>query len=29
VLIRKHLKTGELAFHYCYLPEDQPTTWPA
>jgi SRSO17 transposase len=26
VLIRKHLKTGELAFHYCYVPEDQPAT---
>jgi hypothetical protein len=21
LLIRRHLKTGELAFHYCYLPE--------
>jgi SRSO17 transposase len=21
VLIRRHLKTGELAFHYCYVPE--------
>jgi SRSO17 transposase len=23
VLIRRHLKTGELAFHYCYIPEGQ------
>jgi SRSO17 transposase len=23
VLIRRHLKTGELAFHYCYVPEGQ------
>jgi hypothetical protein len=21
VLVRRHLKTGELAFHYCYVPE--------
>ncbi len=24
LLIRRHLKTGELAFHYCYLPDGQP-----
>ncbi|MGH3125898.1 MAG: IS701 family transposase, partial [Streptosporangiaceae bacterium] len=24
LLIRRHLATGELAFHYCYLPEGQP-----
>jgi hypothetical protein len=30
LLIRRHLKTGELAFHYCYVPEGQPaTTGPA
>jgi SRSO17 transposase len=23
LLIRRHLKTGELAFHYCYVPERQ------
>ena len=23
LLIRRHLKTGELAFHYCYVPEGQ------
>jgi SRSO17 transposase len=23
LLVRRHLKTGELAFHYCYLPEGQ------
>lgn len=23
LLIRKHLRTGELAFHYCYVPENQ------
>ena len=22
-LVRRHLKTGELAFHYCYVPEGQ------
>jgi len=29
LLIRRHLKTGELAFHYCYTPEGQqaPRTW--
>ena len=26
LLIRHHLKTGELAFHYCYVPEGQPLT---
>jgi SRSO17 transposase len=24
LLVRRHLRTGELAFHYCYLPEGQP-----
>jgi SRSO17 transposase len=24
LLIRRHLRTGELAFHYCYLPAGQP-----
>ena len=24
LLIRRHLKTGELAFHYCFVPEGQP-----
>ena len=23
LLVRRHLKTGELAFHYCYAPEGQ------
>jgi SRSO17 transposase len=23
LLVRRHLRTGELAFHYCYVPEDQ------
>ena len=23
LLVRRHLKTGELAFHYCYVPEVQ------
>ena len=23
LLVRRHLRTGELAFHYCYLPEGQ------
>ena len=23
LLIRRHLRTGELAFHYCYVPEEQ------
>ena len=26
LLVRRHLKTGELAFHYCYVPEGQPPT---
>ena len=26
LLIRRHLQTGELAFHYCYLPEGQPVS---
>jgi SRSO17 transposase len=26
LLIRRHLDTGELAFHYCYLPEGQPAS---
>ncbi len=26
LLIRRHLQTGELAFHYCYLPEGQPAS---
>ena len=26
LLIRRHLKTGELAFHYCFVPEGQPVT---
>jgi SRSO17 transposase len=26
LLIRRHLRTGELAFHYCYVPEGQPMT---
>jgi SRSO17 transposase len=26
LLIRHHLKTGELAFHYCFVPEGQPLT---
>jgi SRSO17 transposase len=25
LLVRRHLKTGELAFHYCYVPEGQAT----
>ena len=25
LLVRRHLKTGELAFHYCYVPEGQLT----
>jgi SRSO17 transposase len=24
LLVRKHLATGELAYHYCYLPPDRP-----
>jgi hypothetical protein len=26
LLIRRHRTTGELAFHYCYVPEGQPVT---
>jgi SRSO17 transposase len=26
LLVRRHLATGELAFHYCYLPEGQPAS---
>jgi len=26
LLVRKHLKTGELAFHYCYVPLGRPAT---
>ena len=26
LLIRRHLGTGELAFHYCYVPDGQPLT---
>ena len=26
LLVRRHLKTGELAFHYCYAPEGQVLT---
>lgn len=26
LLIRRHLATGELAFHYCYVPEGRPVT---
>jgi SRSO17 transposase len=26
LLIRRHLTTGELAYHYCYLPDGQPTS---
>jgi SRSO17 transposase len=26
LLIRRHLKTSELAFHYCFVPEGQPVT---
>src|ERR1035441_9832836 len=26
LLVRPHLKPGELAFHYCYVPEGQPLT---
>ena len=26
LLIRRHLITGELAFHFCYLPEGQPAS---
>ena len=26
LLVRKHLTSGELAFHYCYVPENRPVT---
>jgi SRSO17 transposase len=26
LLVRRHLRTGKLAFHYCYVPEGQPLT---
>ena len=26
LLIRRHLESGELAYHYCYLPEGQPAS---
>jgi SRSO17 transposase len=26
LLVRRHLKTGELAFHYCYVPQGQPAS---
>ncbi len=26
LLVRRHLKTGELAFHYCYVPAGQPAS---
>jgi SRSO17 transposase len=26
LLIHRHLQTGELAFHYCYLPDGKPTS---
>ncbi|HEY1001759.1 MAG TPA: IS701 family transposase, partial [Streptosporangiaceae bacterium] len=26
LLIRKHLQTGELAYHYCYVPPERPVT---
>jgi SRSO17 transposase len=28
LLVRKHRTTGELAFHYCYVPDGQPATLP-
>jgi SRSO17 transposase len=28
VLVRRHLATGELAFHYCHVPEGQPRPKP-
>ena len=28
LLVRKHRKTGELAFHYCFVPDGQPVTLP-
>ena len=26
LLVRRHLKTGELAFHYCFVPAGQPAS---
>ncbi|MBO3753235.1 IS701 family transposase [Streptosporangiaceae bacterium NEAU-GS5] len=26
LLVRRHLKTGKLAFHYCYVPDGRPVT---
>jgi hypothetical protein len=26
LLVRRHLSTGELAFHYCYVPPGHPVT---
>jgi hypothetical protein len=26
LLVRRHLRTGELAFHYCFVPDRQPLT---
>ena len=26
LLVRRHLKTGELAFHYCYVPKGRPAS---
>jgi hypothetical protein len=26
LLVRKHLVTGELAYHYCYIPPGRPVT---
>jgi len=26
LLIRRHLRTGELAYHYCYVPDGRPVT---
>ena len=28
LLVRRHLKTGELAFHYCFVPEGQQACGP-
>jgi SRSO17 transposase len=28
LLVRKHRKSGDLAFHYCFVPEGQPVTLP-
>src|ERR1700677_2803032 len=25
MLVRRHLRTGDLAFHYCYMPQGQPS----